>query len=119
VLITRPSSKLAVGSLQNALDAYRRENRMQEEVGLDYIHGRDTLKALTWEPGSVGFILPDMKKEELFPTVKADGALPRKTFSMGHAEDKRYYTECRRFQTLIQDSLDFNHERNAQRLSSL
>ena len=45
---------------------------------------------------SIGFLLPDMGKEELFPTVICDGALPRKTFSMGHAEDKRFYVEARK-----------------------
>ena len=48
------------------------------------------------QEGSIGFILPDMGKAELFPTVEADGALPRKTFSMGHAHDKRFYYECRK-----------------------
>ena len=62
---------------------------------MDYIHGADTVKELSMEEESIGFLLPDMKKEELFPSVMADGALPRKTFSMGHAEDKRYYMECR------------------------
>ncbi|MBQ9156744.1 MAG: DUF1015 domain-containing protein [Eubacterium sp.] len=95
LMITKPSSKLAVGSLQHFLDSYIKEHE-REDIKLDYIHGKDNLKALTWQTDSIGFILPDMGKDELFPTVKADGALPRKTFSMGHAEDKRYYTECRR-----------------------
>ena len=63
---------------------------------MDFIHGSDTVLELSREEGCVGFLLPDMAKEELFPSVMADGALPRKTFSMGHAEDKRYYTECRK-----------------------
>lgn len=96
VIITKPTSRLTVGSLQNFLDMYIEEHSDKEDIKMDYIHGRDNLKALTWQPGSIGFILPDMAKEELFPSVKADGALPRKTFSMGHAEDKRYYTECRK-----------------------
>lgn len=91
-VITKPTSKLTVGSLQNFLDAYQKEN----DVKMDYIHGDKTLEALTMQENSIGFILPDMAKEELFPTVIYDGALPRKTFSMGHAEDKRYYTECRK-----------------------
>lgn len=90
--VTKPTSKLTVGSLQNYLDAYGKEH----PIHMDYIHGTDTLCQLTMQPNSVGFLLPDMGKEELFPTVKADGALPRKTFSMGHAEDKRYYMECRK-----------------------
>ena len=91
-VITRPTSKLTVGSLQTFLDEYQKEH----PISMDYIHGADTVLALSGEEGSVGFLLPDMAKEELFPSVMADGALPRKTFSMGHAEDKRYYTECRK-----------------------
>lgn len=91
-VITRPVSKLTVGSLQNFLDNYQKEH----PVSMDYIHGADTVLELSREEGCVGFLLPDMAKEELFPSVMADGALPRKTFSMGHAEDKRYYTECRK-----------------------
>jgi uncharacterized protein (DUF1015 family) len=92
IVITKPCSKLTVGSLQSFLDSYLKE------VGgkIDYIHGTETLKNLTKQANSIGFILPDMGKEELFPTVICDGALPRKTFSMGHAEDKRYYIECRK-----------------------
>ena len=53
------------------------------------------LSDLTWISG-IAFILPDMDKSQLFPTVIKDGALPRKTFSMGHAEDKRFYIEARK-----------------------
>ena len=90
----RESSKLAVGSLQNLLDQYLSEN----EGAVDYIHGEDVTCALSMEDGSIGFILPDVAKESLFPTVIKDGALPRKTFSMGHAHDKRFYLECRRIE---------------------
>lgn len=91
--IHNKTSNLTVGSLQNFLDAYLKENGGK----IDYIHGTDTLKKLVADTdGSVGFILPDMDKSELFPTVIKDGALPRKTFSMGHAEDKRFYIECRK-----------------------
>lgn len=93
-VITKPASKLAVGSLQNFLDAYQQEH----PIKMDYIHGADAVIALSEKENSLGFLLPDMKKEELFPSVMEDGALPRKTFSMGHAEDKRYYTECRKIQ---------------------
>ena len=63
---------------------------------VDYIHGTDVIDELSKKDNSVGFILPDMDKSELFPTVIKDGALPRKTFSMGHAEDKRFYIEARK-----------------------
>ncbi len=90
--IGAPSSKLTVGSVQNFLDKWCAENG----GAIDYIHGMDVVTRLAAESGAVGIILPDMGKEELFPTVIADGALPRKTFSMGHARDKRYYIEARK-----------------------
>ena len=85
---------LTVGTLQKFLDGYCATH---PEVRIDYIHGEDSLAAIVAEnPGAVGFLFDGMKKEELFPAVAADGALPRKTFSMGHAKDKRYYLEARR-----------------------
>ena len=90
--IHKPSSSLAVGSLQNALDNYLAENSGK----IDYIHGMTSLKKLSNQKNSIGFLLPDMNKKLLFSSVEQDGALPRKTFSMGHAEDKRYYIEARK-----------------------
>lgn len=87
------TAELAVGTLQNALDAYL---LTAADAEVDYIHGEDVVDELTKQEGAIGFILPNMKKQELFPTVSIDGALPRKTFSMGHAHDKRFYFECRR-----------------------
>lgn len=92
VYITAKTSKLTVGSLQNFLDEYLKNNAGK----IDYIHGIDVLKNLAKERNSIGFILPDMSKSDLFPTVIEDGVLPRKTFSMGHAEDKRFYIEARK-----------------------
>ena len=63
---------------------------------MDYIHGDDVTRELGSKPSNMGFLLPAMGKEQLFKTVMADGVLPRKTFSMGHAQDKRYYIEARR-----------------------
>ena len=63
---------------------------------MDYIHGDDVARKLCSRPGNLGLLLPLMGKEQLFPTVMADGVLPRKTFSMGEARDKRYYLEARR-----------------------
>ena len=90
--ITRPTSNLSTGSIQNFLDDYLSRNPGR----IDYIHGIETVKHLAEQPKSLGIILPDLRKDELFPTVILDGALPRKTFSMGHARDKRYYLECRK-----------------------
>ncbi len=89
--IHKPTSALAAGSLQNALDAYLSANPGK----IDYIHGAKTVERLAAMPDAIGFLLPDMHKSDLFPNVRRDGALPRKTFSMGHAEDKRYYMEAR------------------------
>ena len=63
---------------------------------IDYIHGDDTLKELACEEGAIGFLLPALKKERLFKEIILDGVLPRKTFSMGHAREKRYYLEARK-----------------------
>ena len=89
--IHKPTSNLTVGSVQQFLDCWLKENGGK----IDYIHGADVVEKLAAEPDSLGILLPDMQKAELFPTVIKDGALPRKTFSMGHAADKRFYMECR------------------------
>ena len=90
--IHRPTSNLTVGSVQSFLDGWLKTNGGK----IDYIHGADVVEKLAAEANSLGILLPDMLKSELFPTVIADGALPRKTFSMGHAADKRFYMECRK-----------------------
>ena len=91
VYIKNPKSNLAVGSLQMFIDEYIKENGGK----VDYIHGDDVTRKLGSEDGNIGFLLPNMKKTDLFKTVILDGALPRKTFSMGHSYDKRYYLEAR------------------------
>ena len=90
--IENPKSNIAVGSIQIFLDEYLKYNSGK----IDYIHGDDVTKELTLKGNNVGFIFKPMKKEELFKTVILDGALPRKTFSMGHSYDKRYYLEARK-----------------------
>lgn len=86
-----PTSALPVGTLQAFLDIYVK--RFGGKI--DYIHGEDSVKKLI-SKDSVGFIFKGMEKSELFPTVIADGALVRKTFSMGEADDKRFYLEARK-----------------------
>ncbi len=90
--LDRSRSQLAVGALQSYLDAYMKEN----PCDIDYIHGDDDLRELAKKDRSVGFLLPAMEKSQLFRGVIADGILPRKTFSMGHAREKRYYLEGRK-----------------------
>lgn len=90
--VPEPKMQLAVGTLQTFLDDYAKEHGCE----VDYIHGDDVTDELGSKPGNIGFKLPAMGKEQLFKTVMADGVLPRKTFSMGHAQDKRYYVEARK-----------------------
>ena len=90
--VPNPRVQLPVGTLQNFLDAYLKEHGGE----VDYIHGEGVTDELGRKPGNIGFKLPAMGKDQLFKTVIADGVLPRKTFSMGHAEDKRYYVEGRK-----------------------
>ena len=87
-----PRVQLPVGTLQGVIDAYLRGHPGR----VDYIHGEEVARQLGSRPGCMGFLLPAMGKEQLFKTVLADGVLPRKTFSMGRAQDKRYYVEARK-----------------------
>jgi uncharacterized protein (DUF1015 family) len=92
ITIPNPEAQLEVGTLQKFLDTY-----LEEQGGkVDYIHGEDVVRELAKQPSSIGFLLPCMSKDQLFPTVIFDGALPRKTFSMGEAHDKRFYLEARK-----------------------
>ena len=88
-----PTAQLTVGTLQAFIDEYIKAH---EGASVDYIHGTKTVEALARREDAIGFIFTGMEKDDLFRTVIYDGALPRKTFSMGHAEDKRFYIECRR-----------------------
>ena len=90
--IENPKSNIAVGSIQIFLDDYLSNH----EGKIDYIHGEDVTKELGSKDNNVGIILDAMEKNELFKTVILDGALPRKTFSMGHSHDKRFYLEARK-----------------------
>ena len=86
-------SSLEVGTLQCFIDEL-----IKNEPGMevDYIHGEQVVTGLGSQKGSMGFYLSVMDKHDLFRTVIRDGVLPRKTFSMGEAEEKRYYLECRK-----------------------
>jgi len=77
--------------MQDFIDKYI-ENT---ETIVDYIHGDDSTKKLAEGERCVGFILPAMDKSDFFETVEKSGVFPRKSFSVGHAQDKRYYLECR------------------------
>ena len=92
IMLDKNKGELAVGILQKFLDDY-----LESHPGeIDYIHGEDELNQLAAQPNAIGFLLPAMEKYQLFRGVISDGVLPRKTFSMGHAVEKRYYLEARK-----------------------
>ena len=90
--LAHPSHPLAVGSLQNCLDALVSEN---DATHIDYIHGEADVSALV-DRGYTGFLLPSIEKASFFDTIRTEGVFPRKTFSMGESFEKRYYLEARR-----------------------
>jgi len=91
VTIERPVSNLPVGTLQAFLDVFLAEGGADR---IDYVHGEEVVDRLGRQNGNAGFFLPGMDKSDLFKTVILDGALPRKTFSMGEAREKRFYMEA-------------------------
>ncbi len=92
VQISNPTSNLPVGTLQAFLDDFVSHGGAEK---IDYVHGEDVVHKLGTQPDNTAFYLPGMDKSDLFKTVILDGALPRKTFSMGEAYEKRFYMECR------------------------
>jgi hypothetical protein len=91
--IANPTSNLPVGTLQTFLDVFLKEGGADR---IDYVHGEDVVLKLGAKAGNVGFYVPGMDKSDLFKTVILDGVLPRKTFSMGEAHEKRFYMEARK-----------------------
>lgn len=93
LFVERPAMTLEVASLQMFLDEYLKTH---PEATLDYIHGEHAVAELSAKPHTMGFLLPALPKFQFFKSIARDGALPRKTFSMGEADEKRFYLECRR-----------------------
>jgi hypothetical protein len=93
VTIQEPSSNLPVGTLQAFLDAWLKQGGADH---IDYVHGDEVVCQLGGQAANLGFYLPAMNKGDLFKTVILDGSLPRKTFSMGEAHEKRFYMESRK-----------------------
>lgn len=81
-----------IGAIQKVLDEWERE----KGVTVDYIHDEKALEELARQKNSLAIFLPAMDKSDLFATVEKDGVFPKKSFSIGHARDKRYYLECRK-----------------------
>ena len=90
---SNPDSNLPVGTIQPFLDSWVKAGKVDE---IDYVHGEDVVLRLGQKESNLGLLLPPMPKSDLFKTVILDGALPRKTFSMGEAHEKRFYLECRK-----------------------
>ena len=93
VVVRRPEGAIPCETIQLFLDDFLAGH---PEAAIDYIHGADTLRRLAQKKDAVGFILPDIDKRTFFEDVKKLGVLPRKTFSMGEADEKRFYMECKR-----------------------
>lgn len=96
IYLDKQLGEVPVAILQKFLDEYLRD--ALEKV--DYIHGEDVLKKLAGKENSIGFILPVIEKKQFFKGIVTDGVFPRKTFSMGHAQEKRYYLEARKISCL-------------------
>jgi len=93
LVVETPARSLVVATLQEFLDSFLATHA---GIKIDFIHGEDVVAGLGSKPGNMGFSLPAIDKRAFFRTIVRDGALPRKTFSMGEADEKRFYLECRR-----------------------
>ena len=93
ILIQNPEHTITVGSVTRWLDMIQQN---EANIKVDYIHGDDSIRSLGQKPEHAGIYLPAMPKRALFESVLKDGPLPRKTFSMGEAHEKRFYLECRK-----------------------
>ena len=91
ISITNRGDRLPVEILQGILDKYLETH---DNVSIDYIHGDEALHGLVKETKGCGIFLQSIDKSTLFPAINAGGVLPRKTFSIGEANEKRYYMEC-------------------------
>ena len=100
VLLRTPIKELAVSRLQPEIDKFLKEAGSGTAGGatpeIDYIHGTEEVLGLGKKPGAVGILLPPIAKDSFFETINGRGPLPRKSFSMGEADEKRFYLECRR-----------------------
>ena len=93
VTVTGAREPLDLGTLQSFLDEWL---HIKSDVTIDYVHGEDSVRRICAQSGACGILLRPIDKSDLFSAVERRGALPRKTFSMGEAREKRYYLECRK-----------------------
>ena len=92
LVIENPSQRTIPETMEAALDLFTRENT-EAEVG--FIHGEDVIDDLGNKPDALGFYMPPISKDSVFESIVRYGAYPRKSISIGHADEKRYYMECR------------------------
>ena len=92
VTVGNPEGAIPCETIQKFLDDFLARH---PEAEIDYIHGEQSLRTLASAPGAVGFLLPEIDKKSFFSDVKKLGVLPRKTFSMGEADEKRFYMEAK------------------------
>ena len=93
VVVNHPAGAIPCETIQKFLDDFLAKH---PEAEIDYIHGDGSLRSLAQADGAVGFLLPEIDKHTFFEDVKKLGVLPRKTFSMGEADEKRFYMECKK-----------------------
>jgi hypothetical protein len=91
--VSESEATIAAGTVQMVIDSWLKAHK---ESSVDYIHGDEVTVKLGKKPGNCGILLPALDKGDFFKTVIIDGALPRKTFSMGEAHEKRFYVESRK-----------------------
>ncbi len=92
VTVGPPEGAIPCETIQRFLDDFLARH---PEAEIDYIHGEQSLRALSSAPDAAGFLLPEIDKNSFFRDVKKLGVLPRKTFSMGEADEKRFYMEAK------------------------
>jgi len=93
ISVHNPKLHLEVATLQSFLDDYMKGSKSAK---IDYVHDKDVVAELGAKPNNIGFYLPAISKHDFFRTIIVEGALPSKTFSMGKADEKRFYLECRK-----------------------
>ena len=95
VVVKDPEGAIPCETIQKFLDDFLSRH---PEAGIDFIHGEGSLRTLAATPQTVGFLLPEIDKHTFFKDVEKLGVLPRKTFSMGEADEKRFYMEAKSIQ---------------------
>lgn len=88
--------ELAVARLQPEIDEFLKACDSDKKPEIDYIHGSEETLKLGERDNAVGILLPPIAKDSFFETINGRGPLPRKSFSMGEADEKRFYLECRK-----------------------